>query len=151
MKHKFAVLVTSLWVGGCGGNSVQELQVGDDPPGACGGYMSPSANIFVIDAMHDSAIENASVTVNLIGESSSDSRKAIYTDGDDNFANSDAGAYYASAELNELNYLINVVVTVDGYDEYFSEDAEFVVNTACGAENNFRYTARLCPEGAACE
>lgn len=151
MTYKPVLLIASILASGCMGDKAQEGRPGDDLPGSCTGFQSPGANIYVQDALDDGVIEDATVIVNLIGESASASHEATYISSDDGLSNSETGAYYTLAEINELNYLINVVVTADGYQDYLSEDMEFVVHTECWAENNFNYTASLCREGSVCE
>lgn len=151
MSYKPVLLIAVIWANGCMDDSSSGPRLEDDPAGACQGFQSPGANIFVYDSLDDTAIEHARVTVNLIGDSDSASLEATYVSGDDNLSNSETGAYYTLAEINELNYLINVVVTADGYEGHMSQDMEFFVNTECGAENNFNYTVNLCPEGGLCD
>lgn len=151
MTYKPVFLIAAISASGCGGDNVQESLLAESPEGSCQGFMSPGANIFVHDALDNSVIEDATVTVNAIGESGSASYEAVYISGDDNLSNSETGAYFTLTDINEPNYLINVMVAAGGYRDYFSEDMEFVVNTNCGADNNVNYTIRLCREGSLCD
>lgn len=151
MNYKAVLLIAAIGASGCGGNGVQEAHLGDDVPDSCQGFMSPGANIFVYDALSNNLIEDATVTVNVIGESTGESYDAAYISGNDNLSNSESGAYFTFTDINERNYLINVVVRAGGYKDYFSEDMEFVVNTNCGAENNLNYVVHLCREETQCQ
>lgn len=121
------------------------------PPGGCGGYFSPGANIYVRSYDGGQIITNAQVEVNSIGESDSANFQALYIDGDDRLSNSETYAYYTTIEINEPNWLVNFSVAAPGYSPFQSDDYEFILNTECGAENNFVQEVYLCPSSSICE
>jgi hypothetical protein len=123
----------------------------EPPPGGCGGYFSPGANIYVRNFVDGQIITNAQVEVNSIGESDSANFQALYIDGDDRLSNSETYAYYTTIEINEINWLVNFSVEAPGYSSFQSDDYEFILNTACGAENNFVQEVYLCPASTSCE
>lgn len=142
---------------GCGGtNKVVNGETGGVEGGgesltSCTGFISPSANIFVKSAIDQTIIGNATVIINSIGESATLTEEAVYVEGDDMLENSEDYAYFTILEMNESSWTLNYTVSAPGYDTVTSEDYLFVLNTSCGASNDFTEEVFLCPTGTTCE
>lgn len=122
----------------------------DDLVSSCEGFYSPGANIYVRNYSDNQIIDSATVVVNSIGESESQSFEARFIDGDDGLSNSEDYAYYTEVGINEANWLINFHVSAPGYVDFQSEDYEFIVNTSCMGINNFVQEIALCPADTSC-
>lgn len=146
MKYSIPMIFSGLILAGCNASDPE-----DSPDFTCQGFNSPSANIYVRDAMDGEVIDSATVVVNSIGETEVVANEATFIDGDDGLGNSEADAYYTGIGVNEANWLVNFSVSAPGYEDYNSEDYEFVLNTTCGAENNFVKEVSLCPVDETCE
>ena len=140
---KITLTLLGLLLLGCGGSPGGQV-------GMCDGFFSPSANIYVRDAITKEIISNATVLVNSIGENERTSAKATFIDGDDNLSNSETYAYYASIGINESTWLINFTVASPRYETFESENYGFILQTTCEAKNNFVSEVFLCPYGEVC-
>lgn len=146
MTNKFILALILLAIGGC-----KDGKSSDEGYSTCLGFGAPIVNIRVQNTLDGTTIEHAKVKVNILGSTTSEVFEAVYVSGEDNNADTDAGAYYAIASINESSYKINVVTAADGFKGAQSKNFDFKINTACGADNTFRHTVKLCPEGVVCE
>lgn len=121
--------------------------------GSCSGFFSPSANIYLRDAITGEIIKDAQVLVLSSGSNETSSSYALFVDGDDGISNSEDSAYYTTIGIgiNESNWLVNYTASAPGYQSYDSRDYEFVLDSTCLAENKFIDEVHLCPEGVVCD